>query len=100
MDFGNLHAELLHTSNLNYTTFNVSRRWPRKLLRRYGRCSDIIVHVFTFFRWTFWAALPSFLDRVMAAEFRTLDQRTADFAIIALAFGSAGAWGPALTMSV
>ena len=26
-------------------TFNVLRRWPRKLLRRYGRCSDIIAHV-------------------------------------------------------
>ena len=54
----------------------------------------------TFFRRTFWAAFPSFLDRVIAAEFRTLDQRTADFAIIALAFGSAGAWGPAFTMLV
>ena len=44
-DFGNLHAELLHTSNLYYTTFSVLRRWPRKLLRRYGGCSDIIAHV-------------------------------------------------------
>ena len=44
-DFGNLHAELLHTSNLYYTTFSVLRRWPRKLQRRYGGCSDIIAHV-------------------------------------------------------
>ena len=73
----------------------------------HGSCKDATEDVrilsltfLTFFHWTFWAAFPSFLDRVIAAEFRTLDQRTADFAIIALAFGSARAWGPALTMLV
>jgi len=54
----------------------------------------------TFFHGTFRAAFPAFFDRIMTAEFWTLDKCTADFTIITFAFRRAGAWGPPLAMLV
>lgn len=54
----------------------------------------------TFFYRAFRTALPPLLYRITAAQFWTLDQCTADFTIIALAFRRAGAWRPAFAVLV
>jgi len=54
----------------------------------------------TFFYRAFRTTLPSLLYGVTAAQFWTLDQCTADFPIITLAFWRARAWRPAFAVLV
>ena len=54
----------------------------------------------TFLYRTLRTTFPSFLNWITAVQFRTLYQCTADFTIVAFAFGRARAWWPAFAMLV
>ena len=59
-----------------------------------------VVRYRTFLYRTLRTTFPSFLNRITAVQFRTLYQCTADFTIVAFAFGRARAWWPAFAMLV